>query len=232
LRREVMGSAAFRIAFLCMISALFSFGCSPALPPPPPWTPNPGAFALKEEPQKEGSLWKPSARLGDLYSDLRARRVGDVLTVRIVENAEALKSASTKTSRDSSLSASVTSFFGAPLSVGGFKPEASGSLKNEFEGSGTTQRKDTLVATLSAKVVEVLPQGLLRIEGYREVLINNERQYIILRGVVRPEDIQSDNTVLSSVIADAQIAYAGQGVVSDKQKPGWVGRLLDHVWPF
>lgn len=155
-----------------------------------------------------------------------------MVTVKIVENAEALKSASTKTSRDSSLSASVSSFFGAPLNVGGFKPEASGSLKNDFEGSGTTQRKDTLVATMTAKVVDVLPHGLLRVEGYREVLINNERQYIILRGVVRPEDIGADNTVLSSAVADAQIAYAGQGVVSDKQKPGWVGRILDHIWPF
>jgi flagellar L-ring protein precursor FlgH len=170
--------------------------------------------------------------MGDLFADLRARRVGDVLTIKVIENAEALKSASTKTSRDSSLSASVTSFFGAPLTVAGLKPEAAGSMKNDFEGSGTTQRKDTLVATLTAKVVDVLPQGLLRVEGYREVIINHERQYIILRGVVRPEDVGTDNTVLSSAVADAQIAYSGSGVVSDKQKPGWMGRILDHVWPF
>lgn len=211
---------------------LLSWGCSPSLPPPPAWNAFPPSSRIPEQPAAEGSLWRPGGRLGDLYSDLRARHVGDVVTIRIVENAEALKSASTKTSRDSSLSASVSSFFGAPLSVGGFKPEASGSLKNDFEGSGTTQRKDTLVATMTAKVVDVLPQGLLRVEGYREVLINNERQYILLRGVIRPEDIASDNTVLSSSIADAQIAYSGQGVVSDKQKPGWVGRLLDHIWPF
>lgn len=218
------------IIFCCL--AAWLGGCGPSLPPPPPWTAVPASALMPEPPPTDGSLWRPSARLGDLYADLRARRVGDVVTVRIVENAEALKSASTKTSRDSSLSASVSSFFGAPLSVGGFKPEAAGSLKNDFEGSGTTQRKDTLVATMTAKVVEVLPHGLLRVEGYREVLINNERQYIILRGVIRSEDIGADNTVLSSAVADAQIAYAGQGVVSDKQKPGWVGRILDHVWPF
>lgn len=211
---------------------LWAWGCSPTLPPPPAWNALPASARLPEAAPAEGSLWRPGSRLGDLYSDLRARHVGDVVTVKIVENAEALKSASTKTSRDSSLSASMSSFFGAPLNIGGFKPEASGSLKNDFEGSGTTQRKDTLVATMTAKVVDVMPNGLLRVEGYREVLINNERQYIILRGVIRPEDISSDNMVLSSSIADAQIAYAGQGVVSDKQKPGWVGRLLDHIWPF
>jgi flagellar L-ring protein precursor FlgH len=226
MRGKWLGGVGFGFAII------LAWGCSPALPPPPPWNAIPPSARVPEQPAAEGSLWRPGSRLGDLYSDLRARHVGDVVTVRIVENAEALKSASTKTSRDSSLSASVTSFFGAPLSVGGFKPEASGSLKNDFEGSGTTQRKDTLVATMTAKVVDVLPHGLLRVEGYREVIINNERQYIILRGVIRPEDIASDNTVLSSSIADAQIAYAGQGVVSDKQKPGWIGRLLDHFWPF
>jgi flagellar L-ring protein precursor FlgH len=226
MRVKRLGGAGFGLVII------LAWGCSPSLPPPPPWNAFPPSARIPEQPADEGSLWRPGSRLGDLYSDLRARHVGDVVTVRIVENAEALKSASTKTSRDSSLSASVSSFFGAPLSVGGFKPEASGSLKNDFEGSGTTQRKDTLVATMTAKVVDVLPHGLLRVEGYREVIINNERQYIILRGVIRPEDISADNTVLSSSIADAQIAYAGQGVVSDKQKPGWIGRLLDHIWPF
>ncbi len=221
----------FGIAGLGLL-VLWVWGCSPTLPPPPAWNALPASARPPEAAPAEGSLWRPGSRLGDLYSDLRARHVGDVVTVKIVENAEALKSASTKTSRDSSLSASMSSFFGAPLNIGGFKPEASGSLKNDFEGSGTTQRKDTLVATMTAKVVDVMPNGLLRVEGYREVLINNERQYIILRGVIRPEDISSDNMVLSSSIADAQIAYAGQGVVSDKQKPGWVGRLLDHIWPF
>ncbi len=207
-------------------------GCGPSLPPPPPWTPSPMSSARLTPAPTEGSLWRESVGLGDLFADNRSRRVGEVITVKVVENAEALKSVSTKTSRDSSLSGSVTSLFGLPLNAGGFKPEASGSLTKAFDGSGTTQRKDTLVATLTAKVVEVLPHGLMRIEGYREVIINNERQYIILRGVVRPEDVASDNTVLSSAIADAQIAYSGTGVVSDEQRPGWLARVLDHIWPF
>jgi flagellar L-ring protein FlgH len=218
------------IAMAVLIAA--TTACSPALPPPPPWAPTPMSARIPPGPATEGSLWRGTAPMADLYSDLRARRVGDVVTIKIVENAEALKSASTKTSRESGISGSVTSFFGAPLNFHGFKPEVAGSMKNDFEGSGTTQRKDTLVATMTAKVVDVLPYGMLRVEGYREVIINNERQYIILRGVVRPEDISSDNSVLSSAIADAQIAYSGQGVVSDKQKPGWIGRILDHVWPF
>jgi flagellar L-ring protein precursor FlgH len=167
--------------------------------------------------------------------------VGDVVTVQIVERAEALKSATTKTSRDSSLGASITSMFGTPWSsfLGNlygsgnpFKPEIKGSFLNEFEGTGVTQRKDTLVATITAKVVEVLPGGLLRIEGYKDLTINNERNYILLRGVIRPEDISPYNTVSSNVVADMQIIYTGSGVISDKQRPGWLSRILDRVWPF
>lgn len=217
---------------LSLVALAVSTACSPALPPPPRWSPPPPSIAGTPRPVAEGSLWRDSGSMLDLFSDPRARKVGDVITVKIVESAEALKSASTKTSRDSSLSASVTSFFGAPISASPLKPEASGSLRNDFEGSGTTQRKDTLVATLTAKVVDVLPHGLLRIEGYREVIINHERQYLLLRGVVRPEDVGPDNSILSTAIADAQIAYSGAGVVSDKQRPGWLGRVLDHLWPF
>jgi flagellar L-ring protein precursor FlgH len=114
----------------------------------------------------------------------------------------------------------------------GFSPQAKGELKNEFKGEGTTKRSDSLVATLSAKVVEVMDRGLLRIEGYRELNINNERQYILVRGVVRTEDISMDNTVQSTAIADAQISYSGRGVLSDKQRTGWFTRVLDYVSPF
>lgn len=217
---------------LSLVALAVSAACTPALPPPPKWSAPATSVARSTLPAAEGSLWRDSSSMLDLFSDPRARKVGDVLTVKIVESAEALKSASTKTSRDSSLSASVTGFFGAPISASILKPEASGALKNDFEGSGTTQRKDTLVATLTAKVVDVLPQGLLRVEGYREVIINHERQYLLLRGVVRPEDVGPDNSILSTAIADAQIAYSGAGVVSDKQRPGWLGRILDHLWPF
>ena len=158
--------------------------------------------------------------------------VGDIVTIQVLENAQASKSASTKTSRGSSLSGSVQSFFGAPLGAVPFKPEASGSLTNEFDGSGSTSRQDTLVTTLTATITEELPRGRFRIEGYREVSINNERQYILLRGVIRRQDISTSNTVLSTDIADAQIAYSGHGVLSDKQRPGWLARAIDFGWPF
>jgi flagellar L-ring protein precursor FlgH len=106
------------------------------------------------------------------------------------------------------------------------------SMKNEFDGSGQTSRDETMTASITARVVDVTPEGNLFIRGTREVKVNNETQYITLTGLIRPEDISPDNTVLSSYIADAQIAYSGSGSVSDKQRPGWLTRALDLIWPF
>ena len=106
------------------------------------------------------------------------------------------------------------------------------SLKNSFGGSGETSRDETMTASITARVVNVMPDGNLFIRGSREVKVNSESQFIILSGLIRPSDISPDNTILSSYIADAKIAYTGKGPVSDKQKPGWLLRLVDHVWPF
>ena len=89
-----------------------------------------------------------------------------------------------------------------------------------------------MTATVAARVVNVLPDGLLRIEGARQTKVNNETQYLVVAGLIRSRDVASDNSVLSTQIADAQISYYGEGVIADKQKPGWLTRLLDNIWPF
>ena len=87
-------------------------------------------------------------------------------------------------------------------------------------------------ATISAKVVDLLPNGNLAIEGKREIYINNEKKEILLQGVVRPRDIAYDNSVYSTQVADAKVIYTGIGVIGEKQRPGWMVRLFDIVWPF
>ena len=104
--------------------------------------------------------------------------------------------------------------------------------KSDFKCAGTTSRKESMTAQMSARVVSVLPNGDLVIRGSREIKVNYEKQYMLLQGIVRPSDISADNTVLSSYIADARIEYIGKGVVSDKQRPGWLSRILDKIWPF
>ncbi|MEW6519952.1 MAG: flagellar basal body L-ring protein FlgH [Thermodesulfobacteriota bacterium] len=186
---------------------------------------------------QEGSLYSEQAL--DLYKDSRACRVGDILTVEIVETSNGSKYARTKTERESSVAAGITQFFGFEKWLSSKNPNFIPSdkslevdLQNDFEGKGTTERNSTVTATLSARVIDVTLEGNLVIQGYREVRVNNETQYIILSGLVRPQDVSPDNSIQSTNIADARIEYSGVGVLNDKQQPGWLARGLDIIWPF
>jgi flagellar L-ring protein FlgH len=181
-----------------------------------------------------GSLWQASS-IG-LAEDLKARRRGDIITVVISEQASASKQASTGTKRGTSMSA------GMPNLLGLEKTPLKGwvdlekllnlSFDSKFDGSGSTSRQENLQAVISAKVVEVIANGNLMIEGRRNVKVNNEDQVIVLTGMVRSRDVSADNSISSSLIADARIAYSGKGIISDRQKPGWLMNVLDAVWPF
>lgn len=187
-------------------------------------------------PRSDGSLFVGESRRSLLFVDRKAHLVQDVVTIRIVEAASASGEATTATDRNSSISGSLEAIFGLEktLQNNGLNPAAvaKGGLGNSFDGSGATSRKNSLQATITAVVREVFPNGNLYIEGKKEVIINNERQYIIISGVIRPEDIGPDNSIRSDLIADARIEYSGRGIMAEKQRPGWLGRVLDVVWPF
>jgi flagellar L-ring protein precursor FlgH len=184
----------------------------------------------------EGSLWS-SNRFVNPYSDVRARNVGDVLTISVVESASASKNANTKTSRDSGLKASWSGAFGALTSGWSLNGQKVGTshqidLGDAFDGKGETTRTSSMTAYITARVTHVLSNGNLVIRGTRQVQVNQENQYISVQGVVRPEDIASSNIILSTYIAEAVIELSGYGPVSDKQNVGWLMRIVDWVWPF
>jgi len=180
-----------------------------------------------ESAYEPGSLWATD-RAGSLFEDTRARRVGDLVMVRVEENATGTKQAGTSTDRSSSLSTGINTFFTAP--VAGRNIDV--GVSSEYDGSGTTSRSGRLSALVAAVVTRVLPNGNLVIEGTREIQVNDELQMINLSGVVRPVDISTANIVLSSRIADAQITYTGVGTIDEKQRPGWFARLFDYLTPF
>ncbi len=196
------------------------------------------APAAMPESQADGSLWQDDAPLITLFADRKARTIGDIVTIKIIESSAATNKASTATDRSSSLSASIDGFFNAekryPPDQPFFNPfsEVAGGVESEFQGNGTTKRSGDLNAYITALVTQVLPNGNLVVTGSREVLINNENQIIQLTGVVRPRDISADNQVLSTYVADARIAYSGTGIVNDRQKPGWLSSIVMKVWPF
>jgi flagellar L-ring protein precursor FlgH len=187
----------------------------------------------------EGSLWTDAAPV--LFLDQRARRVGDTVTVDIVENNSSSVGANTQADRTSSLDAGVPNLLGyirsleasnKNLNQGGNSNLVSANLTSKFQGKGSSDRSGKVTASIGARVTEVLPNGNLVIYGGRETKVNNEVQYIRVSGVIRPDDIGSDNRIQSVYIADAHIEYFGKGVLADQQQPGWLARALYKIWPF
>jgi len=232
----------------CIIFTFIIFGCQglkdareiKKAPMPPKYYANKEA----EITPSEGSLWRDSA---SLYEDRKARRVNDLLTILITETTSAENAASTSDSATSSAKYAVDDIFGANKDFGlqtwplikklyapgaKFTPTASGSSTSSFGGKGDTTRKGTVTATITAKVIEVFPNSNMAVESRKEVVVNNEKQIVVLRGIVRPDDITTNNVVLSQNVADAQIYLVGDGVLADKQSQGWLVRFLDSVWPF
>lgn len=210
----------------------------------------PGVQSVEGEPAKtslwneyqdatEAGLFQESSYEG-FFQDLRAHKVGDLVTINIVETSKATKKADTKTARTSSIDAGMNNLLGYESKMKSWGVPKTfdntamfkASMGNKFDGSGSTSRDESMTASVTARVVQVLPNGNLFIEGTRKIRVNNETQNITLSGIIRPSDISPDNTVLSSYIADARIDYTGSGPVSDKQRPGWLARILDVVWPF
>lgn len=183
---------------------------------------------------EEGSIF--SARSMDLYADRRANKIGDILLVEIVETSNAAKEANTETKRTSSIAGDIGSLFRFTQWLNFNEPGAtstvSASLSNNFKGEGDTDQKSTVTATISARVIDITIDGNLVIQGYRQIRINNDTQHIILNGLVRPDDISPNNSIKSSYIADARIEMTGEGVIADKQQPGWMARGVDMIWPF
>lgn len=185
-----------------------------------------------------GSIWRGENDKSMLFTDKRARYVNDIVTIIVAESARGNNKASTGTSRDSSADATIDAFLGLENSVIGRNANMGGQIAiggksaNSLKGQGDTSRNNTLIATISARVIRVLDNGNLMIEGRRQVTINAEDQYLIIGGIIRTQDITPQNTIASQYISDARIVYTGEGVINDKMRPGWATRIVDWVWPF
>jgi flagellar L-ring protein FlgH len=186
------------------------------------------ARATAQAPQSPDSLW-----MAGLNGDLRARRVNDLVTVRVLELVTAQGSADSSLDKSSSASVAVPNLFGLESKYPGWlDPTSLASLNTstDFQGGGSTTRTGSLSAALTARVVEVLPNGDLALEGVREIDINGDRQIIVLTGVVRTADVGPGNVVPSTAIGQMRIRYFGRGLIKDNLQPGWVIRVLNKIF--
>jgi flagellar L-ring protein precursor FlgH len=180
-----------------------------------------------------GSLWTPAAWFSDLAADQRSRRIDDIVTIAVQESASAVSTGAVKTSRQSSAQSSITALAGLTKATGPWANLANLGGQSSLNGQGTTSRTTTLTTTVSARVTHVLRNGNLVVEGTKIVGINSENQTITVRGVIRPIDLDTTNTVQSSRLAQMEIQVNGKGVVEDSvRRPNILYRLLMGILPF
>lgn len=224
---------------LCIVPlVVLVTGCATA-PGPAVSSAAPVPRVIEPPPASEGAIYRAGQGVA-LFEDLRARHVGDTVTVVLSEQTNASKTASTSTSKDNSIDVDNPTLFGSPLafrsgalSSGALNLDSSLTSAKSFTGEGESEQSNELRGSITARVIEVLPNGHLRIQGDKVISINQGDEYIRLTGVVRPVDIQADNTVASTLVADAKISYGGSGVVASANDMGWLGKVFNsRWWPF
>jgi flagellar L-ring protein precursor FlgH len=180
------------------------------------------------------SLWRNGSR--SFFKDQRAHQIGDLLTVTVNITDQANFANETQRSRTGTEDSGITAFLGSNLLTG--KTTAlpgrflTADSNSATDGKGSIQRQETLQTNVAAVVTQLLPNGNLVVEGRQEIRVNYEKRELIVAGIVRPEDIQSDNTIDSSKIAQARIAYGGHGEISDLQQPRYGSQVMDVLLPF
>jgi len=178
------------------------------------------------------SLWHDDISK-PMFADKRANSIGDILTIVVQESSSANKNDETKTEKQSSWAAAISEFiFPGFLRYKGNTPAVNYNSDLKHDGSGAINNSQTIVAQVAVKVIDVLPNRSLVIEGKRDTSFGGEHQTTILHGIVRSEDVTVANTVMSYNIADATISIVGNGTVTDSTKKGWFSRILDKVNPF
>lgn len=220
---------------LLVLCCLGFTGCASyqpeAIPDDPAFAPLPPEPAVKPV-LHTGSLYATGLSNG-LYSDNKARREGDIITVVLKENTQASKKAKTEFGKDSSNSFGPLSFLGRDVSVGGNSLQMSAAATSEFKGDSKADQSNSLVGDISVNVLRVMANGNLVIRGEKWLTLNTGKEYIRLTGVIRPEDVDSRNMVESTKIANARIEYSGTGSTHGGQSPGWLTRFFSSaLWPF
>jgi len=201
------------------------------------------AVSYKPNRPTNGSIYQAGYEVR-LFEDIRARRIGDILTINLVEKTDASKEADTAVKKGGTATIAAPTILGAsvptlldaagiPLPYTGFDLNSSLSSANDFSGEGESTQKNSLSGSITVSVVDVLPNGYLKIRGEKRVRLNRGNEYIRVSGIIRPTDINPDNSVESTKIADATIMYTGDGAMADASKMGWIARFfISAVFPF
>jgi flagellar L-ring protein precursor FlgH len=197
------------------------------------------AVSVRQGTAWSDSIYNSAGRPLSLYSTTKSEyKMGEIITILIVESFTASNTSSTKTDKETQLDMEFKSFddifglkniFGKPLSA---NPNFGIDAENQFDSSGSSRRSSAITGTVTGQITEILPTGNLRIEASQTTVINDEKNRVVFIGTVRPQDITSQNTILSTRISNAEIRYEGVGPLSTVQKRGVITEFLEFIWPF
>ena len=236
-----------RLILAQLTAAVLLSGCIQAPPKPndPYYAPVVPRVPMPAE-QNMGAIYQPSFE-SSYFTDRKAFRVGDIITINLNERMQASKNASSTIQKDSDLNVGVPNILGMAISpknpLSGISAlgmteknlslEASANAKRSTKGSGQAGQSNSLAGSITVTVADVLPNGVLVVRGEKWLTLNTGDELIRISGLVRPDDISTDNTVSSTRIADARITYSGTGTFANASQPGWLSRFfMSPVWPF
>jgi flagellar L-ring protein precursor FlgH len=209
----------------CAVSAC---GLIPSKPPKP--DPVVARVLPPPTPRTDGAIYQQGQQI-ELFADLKARRVGDVLTIRLTESTNASKNAATKTAKTTAVNNTGPTILGRTITAGGvpiFTTTLAGA--DSFDGSGSSTQGNSLAGSLTVTVMAVQPNGNLVVQGDKTLKLNQGDEFVHVSGVVRCADIATDNTVSSDKIADAHISYSGRGVIDSANRMGWFARFFNSKY--
>ena len=232
---------AHKLLLAGLLTLLFS-GCATTPPPRDNYRPTmPPAYTSVEP--IGGAIYQASRDVR-LFEDVKARRIGDVLTVVLLEKTSASKSAKTSADKDQETAVANPTFFGASpqFNLPGLIPLDSNRDNNlqqnlnaerSFEGEADSSQSNSLTGEITVTIADVLPNGNLVVRGEKWLTLNQGEEFIQISGIVRPQDVGTNNRILSTKIGDARITYSGRGVLAESNQMGWLARFFNHpVWPF
>jgi flagellar L-ring protein precursor FlgH len=219
-------AASLRVAALLLLGVVVA-GCGlfPARKPKP--DPVVARVLPPPTPRTEGAIYQAGQEV-ELFADLKARRVGDVLTIRLTESTAASKSAVTKTTKTTGVNNTGVTLFGRSPTVGGVGIGTSTlNGADTFDGEGSATQGNTFTGSLTVTVMAVQQNGNLVVQGDKTLKLNQGDEFVHVSGVVRRADIATDNSVTSDRVADAHISYSGKGVIASSNKMGWLARFFN-----
>lgn len=228
--------------FLLLGMVLLASGCASLKPSKVSYRPTPPPAYSGDE-AGNGSIYQ-AGRDVRLFEDVKARRIGDVITIVLLESTSASKSAKTSTAKDTTVSVDSPTILGAipTFNAPGLLPLSSNrnntlaadlTSSQEFDGEGDSNQSNSLTGNITVTIADVLPNGNLVVRGEKWLTLNQGEEFIQISGIVRPQDVSTNNTVLSTQVADARITYSGKGAVADANRMGWLARFFNSpFWPF